>query len=537
MAAVSPLRAILVVRGQELVNQLQREAGGVGMAGAAVVAILVPLALAAPTTGAYFAGHRLGGLVAHPSGGAGAALTLSGMLLMIPLGLGFLAGVLGGDDDGGLSVRGYPISRRTRLAARILSSSVEMLPLLALAILAGLAAGLCVAQPASAPLALLLCAQAGVWVLIIQHLARGLRAVGLAQPVFASSALAALGLLILAKQSRPLLFATGRLLREALWYSPTTFGAQGLVDVASGDLATSWLRQLVPLAVTALAIDGTARWVAAHDDEEAHGHRAGGSQPERLWSFVSNSQGIAKLFVKAVTHSRHGLIGLFLPPFLAATIVAVSSAIAEDLTRAPRPAFLKSLVPDSLDALPLFGILPFLLVHLNSELWLNQWGWDGRAVRTLFVAPIAVRDLLLGKLMGLGTIVAAQYLMTAPLLTLLRPPRAAELLWGLGAGAFALIAMGGLGHVLSAGLSRPLDQRGKLNRTESFAAMLAGLLVLVAALTPVLLTFAITRPLGEWGQALGLWSLAALGFAGYRRALPFLGQRVRDMREQFLEAT
>lgn len=58
-----------------------------------------------------------------------------------------------------------------------------------------------------------------------------------------------------------------------------------------------------------------------------------------------------------------------------------------------------------------------------------------------------------------------------------------------------------------------------------------------AALTPVLLTFAIARPLGEWGQALGLWSLAALGFAGYRRALPFLGQRVRDMREQFLEAT
>lgn len=536
MAVVGPLRAILIARGQELFNQLQREAGGVGLAGAAVVAILVPLALAAPAAGAYMTGLRLGALIAHPAGGAAAAVTLSGMLLVIPLSLGFLAGVLGGDDEGGLSVRGYPVSRQTRLAARVVSSSVEMLPLLALAILAGLTAGLSVAQPASSPIVLLLCAQAAVWVLIIQHLARGLRAAGLAQPAFALLALGALGLLILAKQSRPLLFAAGRLLREWLWYSPTTFGTQGLVDFASGDLATSWLRQLVPLAVTALAIDSTARW-AARADEEARGHRGGFGRPEPLWSFDTKARGIAKLFFKAVTHSRQGLTLFFLPPFIAAMIVAVSSAIAEDLARAPLPAFLKNRAPDSLDAVPLFGILPFLLVHLNSELWLNQWGWDGRAVRTLFVAPIAVRDLLLGKLMGLGTIVTAQYLMTAPLVSLLRPPRAAELLWGLGGGAFALIVMGGLGHVLSAGLSRPLDQRGKINRTESFAAMLAGLLVLGAALTPVLLAFAIARPLGEWGQALGLWSLAALGFAGYRRALPFLGQRVRDMREQFLEAT
>jgi hypothetical protein len=533
---VGPLRAILVARGQELFNQLQREAGGVGLAGAAVVAILIPLALAPPPMGAYITGLRLGGLMAHPLGGAGAALTLSGLLLVIPLSLGFLAGVLGGDGESGLSVRGYPVSRRTRLAAQLLSSSVELPPMLALTCLAGLAAGLCVAQPAAAPIALLLCAQASAWVLIIQRLTRGLRAVGLAQPVFALSALAVIGLLILAGLSRPLFFATGRLFREGLSYSPTTFGALGLVDAASFDLATSGLRQLFPLAVTALAIVMMVRGFSGAE-EEARGHRGGNARPERLWSFDTNSHGIAKLFVKAVTHSRHGLIGLFLPPFLAAIVVGVSAAVAEDLARAPPPAFLAKRMPDSLDALPLFGILPFLLVHLDSELWLNQWGWDGRAVRTLFVAPIAVRDLLVGKLMGLATFVAAQYLMTVPLLSLLRPPRVAELLWGLGAGAFALIAMGGLGHVLSAGLSRPLDQRGKINRTESFAAMLAGALVLAAVLAPVVFTYAITRPLGEWGQALGLWALAAVGFAGYRRALPFLGQRVRDMREQFLEAT
>jgi hypothetical protein len=34
-----------------------------------------------------------------------------------------------------------------------------------------------------------------------------------------------------------------------------------------------------------------------------------------------------------------------------------------------------------------------------------------------------------------------------------------------------------------------------------------------------------------------MWALAAAAVAGYGRALPFLGRRVRDLREEFLEAT
>lgn len=533
MAVVGPLRALAQAQGQALLNQLRREAGGVGVAGAVVVAVLVPLALAAPTAGSYVAGVRLGGLVAHPESRERALLTLSGLLLLIPMGLGFLAGVLGGEAANGLSMRGYPISRRTRLVAQLLSSSLELLPMLALTSLAGLGTGLSVARPSFAPIALLLCAQAAVWTLIVQYVARGLREAGQTRPVFALSALTGLGLLILSKQSRPLLFAGGRMLREGLSYSPTMFGAQGLIDMASSDVAAALLRQLVPLAVTALAIEITARHAARHEESGA-GRRPHSAAPERLWTFATPSRGIARLFVSAVLHSRQGLTLFFMPPFLASMLVAVSSVIAEDLRGAPPPPFLANRLPESLGAASLFGILPFLLLHMNSELWLNQWGWDGRAVRTLFVAPIAMRDLLLGKLMGLGTIVAAQYLMTAPLLSLLRRPRAAELLWGLGAGAFALLVMAGLGHVLSAGLSRPVNQRGRAG--EGFAAMIAALLVLAATLAPVIFTYAISRVRGEWGVALGLWALAATGLAGYWRALPFLGDRVRDMRKQFLQA-
>lgn len=536
MAVVGPLRALLEARGQALINQLLREAGGAGLAGAGLVAILVPLALAAPTAGSYIVGSRLGALAGHPDGGARAALTLSGLLLLISLGLGFLGGILGEEGDGGSSLRGYPVSRRTRLAAQLLSSSVGLGPVLALSMLTGLGAGLCVAHPGSAPIVLLLCAQTAAWVLMVQYLAARLRAAGLARPVFALSALTALGLLLLAKQSQPLLLAVARLLREGVSYSPTTVAALGLVDYATGHVAAAWLRQIVPLAFTALAIEIIAR-KASRDDRDEPGSRRGITAAQPLWSFGTPASGIARLFVSTVTHSRQGLTLFFMPPFIAGMITAISSGIAEDLQRRPPPPLIASLMPGSLDAVPLFGFLPFLLVHMNSELWLNQWGWDGRAVRALFVAPIAMRDLLLGKLMGIGAIVAAQYLMTAPLLGLLRLPRLAELLLGLGAGVFGLTVMAGLGHVLSAGLSRPLDPHGKINRTEGFAGMIGGGLGLVAALAPVVFIWAIARPWGEWGQAIGLWSLAAAGFAGYWRALPFFGRRVRDMREQFLEAT
>ena len=532
MAVVGPLRALFEARMQALISQLRREAGGAGVAGAVVVAVLVPLALAAPTIGSYVAGTQLGALVSHPQGGARALLTLSGRLLLIPLGLGFLAGVLGGEGEGGFALRGYPVSRRTRLAAQLLSSSAELAPMLALSSLAGLALGLSVARPVSAPIVALLSAQAAAWFLIVQHLARGLRTAGLARPVVAVSALITLALLILAKQSRALLFAAGRLLLEGLSYSPTTFGAQGLIDLAAGHTASAWLRQIVPLALTALALELTARR-SARDDYDSPDLRRRGARPERLWSFDSPARGIARLWISTIIHSRQGLALFFMPPFVAALAIASFSAIAEDLQRAPPPRFIASRMPESLDTVPLFFILPFLLVHMNSRLWLNQWGWDGRAVRTLFAAPVAMRDLLLGKLMGLSTIVVEQYLMTAPLLAMLRLPRAPELIAGLGAGTFALVVMAGLGHVLSAGLSRPLDRGGA---GEGFASMIAATLVLAVAAAPVIFTYAIARPGGEWGLALGMSFLGVAGFAGYKRVLPFLGQRVRDMSEQFLEA-
>ena len=90
--------------------------------------------------------------------------------------------------------------------------------------------------------------------------------------------------------------------------------------------------------------------------------------------------------------------------------------------------------------------------------------------------------------------------------------------------------------MLSAGLSRPVDAGGR-SRLQGFAAVPASLLVLAAGAAPVLVVYAVSRRWGEWGPPLALLALATAAFAGYRQALPFLGRRVRDLREAFLEAT
>ena len=308
MAVAGPLRALAVARGQALYNQLRREAGGAGFAGAAIVAVLVPLALAAPTIGSYLVGQSLGAVILHPARGATAVLSLSGFLLFVPLGIGFLAGLLGGNEVAGTPLRLYPLSRRERLAARFLAPSLGLGPLLAFASLLGLGVGVSAARPAFAPVALLLCAQAAVFVLVVQHLVSDVRSGSLA-----GSALAAAGFAVLLKATgRPLLSGAGSVLQAVLPWSPTMFGVQGLADIASGRFATAGLRQLLPLAVTALAVEATARH-AARAEPRPSGGRASGAGRERLWSFRAPAHGVARLLVSSVARSRHGLTLFFMP--------------------------------------------------------------------------------------------------------------------------------------------------------------------------------------------------------------------------------
>ena len=184
--------------------------------------------------------------------------------------------------------------------------------------------------------------------------------------------------------------------------------------------------------------------------------------------------------------------------------------------------------------LPWGGLLPPLAMVLSSELWINQFGWDGPGIKTLLLMPIAPRDLLLGKLLGLAGLLAVQLGLAVLPLAAVRPPRFVDLVWGLGAGGFALLTLGGLGHVLSAGLPRDLAGRA-LGPAPGFASMLASAAANALVVALLLLGFRVGRGAGPWGLALAMWALCGVAALVYWRVLPLLGERVMALREQLID--
>ncbi len=400
--------------------------------------------------------------------------------------------------------------------------------------LLGLSVGLATAQPALALPVLVLAAQSLLVALLIQYLIGGLRTslLGRLRWLVVAVAVVAFGLLLAkAGTAAPQIRAMVRMLSASAAYLPIAQGCRGLLDFSQGRIGAGLLRQLTALGGTALFFEAVVwiRW--RFRDQESRGVPR--SKEARLWSFRHPAQGVARLFVSQVLRSRSGRLQLFMPGFITFMVAALSSAMAK--TELPEfaasPLFSWLL---ALPAIPWLGMVPPLTVAMSSELWLNQFGWDGSGVKALFLLPISGRDLLLGKLLGLFHICLLQLGPALLLGVILARPTVLEIVWGLGAGASALVIAGGLGHVLSAGLAQRVG--GGLSQGPGLAAMLAGAFTNAATLTVLLLTYRASELLGAWGPPLGMWLLAITLGGVYWRCLPFLASRVVDMREAIQSA-
>lgn len=530
--AVSPVRALLAARAQSLFNQLRREAGGAGLAAAGLVGLLVVAALTAPTLGSFAVGRAAGSRLGTADGPQ-AALGLASFHALIIAGLGLLGGLFGGETGLALgSLRAYPVARRRLFVAELAASSVELPGLLAGGCLLGLAAGAALARPTLAPFVLLLALQGALWVQLAQQLLGGLRTTLLSRLQWAVGALAvAAACLVLLAGRATIRAAAGQLAGLAtVVFLPVTEGYRGLDALAAGRVVEGLLRQLPPLLASGLLFQA-ALWLRFKQAEAEGEGRAGPARSIRLWTFKRPAGGVARLFASEVLRSRPGRIVLLAPALLVLMGAATGVAVAEARETAPHVLF------DSLRAvfaLPWLGLLPALCVMTSKDLWFNQFGWDGPGIKTLLLLPVPPRDLLLGKLLGLLRLTALQLALAMPTLMALRPVRLAELAWGLGAGGFALVTLGGLGHVFSAGLPFRAEGQGEL--AQGFSGMLMGAVLNAGAGIVLVLTYKGFVPLGPWGPALGMALLCGAAVAAYRRALGFLAARVMDLRETLLDA-
>jgi hypothetical protein len=196
-----------------------------------------------------------------------------------------------------------------------------------------------------------------------------------------------------------------------------------------------------------------------------------------------------------------------LPPELAAALARVTSA--------PVPAW--SLVA---------------VVVLGSELWMNQFGWDRGGARVLLQLPIADRDLLRGKLLGLARFQGMQALLALPPLLCLFPLTWQASLHAVAAGSVAFLVLATAGQLFSLRFPRGIERQGAAHLPLHLSWVPS---LLSASVVATLVGVSeVTRLVADWAPPLALVVLGLFAAAGYRRALPVLSRELEAQRERLL---
>ncbi|MBL8111290.1 MAG: hypothetical protein JNK60_00275, partial [Acidobacteria bacterium] len=508
------------------------------------LALVVLVALLPETVVGAVVGFGFGRLLGSEEG-SGAARTLGGMHLAIVLAFGIPGGLAHRLRFSWDTFRVYPVPARSLLLAELLTGLFELMPLLALFSFAGLGLGLYAATigASSAIPVVLLSLQGVLWTLLITLL------IGSLKRAFAKTitrngalALAALGAAALALlwwsqdatlRQVPRLLARGfGVLRDAL---PSTSAYAGLDELARGNTAACLSSQgLLLLSTGALFLLA----LLAHAAEGALETRAKGNAPgtdERVFTFSSPSEGIARLFVRLVVRSRDGRILLYLPCAGVAVVAFLVKVLPRLVPEGAPP--LPSTPPD----LPVLALFVAFVLFNDTALFFSQFGVDGAGIRSLLLLPISPRDLVLGKLRGLATLVGCQLGLSLLPWLALRPIGALEAVFALSAGGTAFLGLAGAGLLFSVRFpQKPLGE-GDLSRVP-FALLLVPAAVTALVFGGLALIWRLARALAP-AVAQGVPPFAPLAFVAlfacaaalYVKALPTLSASLWANRERLAE--
>jgi hypothetical protein len=530
--AVSPLRALLTAQAQSTWNRLQREGGEASVVAAALVAVLAAVAIAPPVFACFVVGRSFGRAMAA---GESVAAGITAFQAVI-LGSAVLSGLL--EQRVTFSIAGfrlYPILRLPLLGAELVAGLLNLIPLLGSLCCLALALGLSFGAPPAAPVFLLVALQQLLWIALIQH------AVGTAKRLLAGSRLAVTALVVAAialalrlapETDRGLAEAVRGVVRSltaALHLPPA--GYRGAEDV----LRATWPRRERGSSCCSPRRALRGSWPSSTSAPPSRFRRAW-PRSERPWRSRGPVSSLARVFEGQVLASREGRTAFYLPLVvsvsLALSVVAVSELQGRIGTE--RLPWVVGMI-EAWAALPLVGLFLAVLPTMD-DLWLNQFGHDGPAVRSLFLLPVRPEQILLGRTLGMARLdVLKGAVGLGPLLVECRPALS-EVAWGLAASAIVFLAVAACGHLVSARLPRRVQDGAFLG---SGATPLTAFLVPSAVQLPtyavLVLTYKASAPLGPWGPALGLSLLLVAAGVGYARALPFLAARVMALREHLVE--
>jgi len=378
-----------------------------------------------------------------------------------------LGGVLGGARQlAWESYRGFPLRTSTLYGAELVAGFGDLLPLALGSATAGLLVGLGLRVPATLPLVPLVWLETVLTLLAVQLLIEGLAGAlvrRLRWALIALGVLVWLGSTLLggrvpaksaSTRSAPIstaqaerLRVIGRQVGAAVDLLPATASVRSLLLARQGRWGAALGIHAYPLGVLALLLLLGARLMRR--EAEAERRPEPNTRTQRLWSFKHPAEGIGRLHLQTIMRSHLGRFA-FLMPLM--TLVLIKGPFSQVTAHALWT------VPAAFAYLSLVG----------NNFTFNQFGLDRHGVKALLLLPVASRDLLLGKLLGMAAHQGLQALLLAGLLGLVGQARPYLLLAGILLMACIFLGQTAVGHWTSAWAPRPMVMDSLKNNNMPF---------------------------------------------------------------------
>jgi len=474
----------------------------------------------------------LGEQISDPTLAPAALTTLHASMAGVILLAAFLGGLIRHRLlFGSRAFRVFPITPLEMLGAELVGGVLEVFPLLGAAGLLGLGVGVSAAQPTLAVWMAVVTGIAIAWLLLIQHLVGTLRRAAIKR-AWAWVWMTTIPVLLAVAWFGGKAIGNAAVEGVGLGALPGALARRGLMLALEGE----WLAALtleIPLLLMTGALALIVAWAHARELASEPVMRRGRSRPIPAL-FAGPSAGVAWLFLRQVFATTMGKFIAFVPALSVGALVfavrILRDTLPEDPALGARFAALLEAVPD----LPLLIAALPACVLMNDELWMNQFGWDRRAIRTLLLIPVPMESIVLGKFLGLGLLAVGQMITVAAVVSLVHVPGAVEVVAGVAGAGIALLVTSGVGHVLSGVFPRPMtgDGRGGESTPLGIKFIPFGINIAVISLVGGV-AYGLWRqsPLGTFAVLL---AIAAVFGLMYTKALPQIARAVLDNRDTLI---
>ena len=479
MSRTGAFRAVLTSHAQITWNRLGRELGRFHLAVTFVIIAFVLATSVLPIAGAtWLLGYYAGGKIGHPA----AQAWLGTLLFLVSVGGGLMSGGLGGTRQlAWETYRAYPVRHATLIAAELVASVVDVVPLFFSLVVIATVFGIGVAIPAAAPLLLLIAAEAVLTLVVVRMIVASFAA------AIVRRLRIAVTVVMLAVTSAPLLgtvpaagggapagrapsseqatvdaarfIAARRSFERAAAWLPSTTAIHGVALAMSRRPLAGLACHAYPLAFLAIALAVASKLVAR---EVSSGGIAPQGGTTRAWTFRSPAVGVARLTWHTLLDSAIGRFGLVVPIL---TLVLVKWPLGQLL------GWGASSTPAA-----------YAYVALStSAIQLNQFGLDGHGIKSLLLLPLSPTDIFRGKSLGLGVYATAQVASLALLVAVVQHAPLDETAAGALLGMSIAVFQNMIGRWTSSWMPRRLPRRDMRSTAGPGALILVAMGLTLAA--------------------------------------------------------